>query len=84
MRCGCSPIGAYESDLSNVVSGCASCVLGIFWGIDKGVAFTSNNCWNERKADGFGSSISWTFPSGLTPSRLNGLIPPNIGGFFMV
>src|SRR5688572_32722825 len=49
---GSSHIGATAKDISNVVTDAASGVVDIFHGIDKAVADTWNNFWNDGKADG--------------------------------
>src|SRR6516165_3313245 len=83
-RYGSSHIGATAKDISNVVTDAASGVVDIVHGIDKAVADTWHNFWKDGKADGIGSNLSRTYPSGLTPSQLYVFMPPNLGGFFMV
>src|SRR5690606_19741185 len=83
-RTGSCHIGATAKDISNVVTDAAPGVVDIFHGIDKAVADTWNNFWKDGKADGIGSTLSRTYPSGLTPSQLYVFMPPNLGGFFMV
>src|SRR5579875_2263906 len=62
-RYGSSHIGATAKDIFNVVTGAASGVVDIFYGIDKAVADTWNNFWNDGKADGIGSNLSRKYPS---------------------
>src|SRR5258707_13823564 len=69
-RYGSSHIGATAKDLSNVVTDAASGVVDIFHGIDKAVADTWNNFWQDCKADGIASNLSRKYPSGLPPSQL--------------
>src|SRR2546423_14940032 len=57
-RYGSSHIGATAKDISNVVTDAASGVVDIFHGIDPAVADTSNNFWEDGKADGTGSNLS--------------------------
>src|SRR5712692_9603994 len=51
-RDGSSHIGATAKDISNVVTEAFAGVVYIFHGIDKAVADTWNNSWQNRKADG--------------------------------
>src|SRR5262245_18341468 len=83
-RYGSSHIGATAKEIYNVVTDAASGVVDIFHGIDKAVADTWNNFWNDGKADGICSNLSSKQSSGLTPSQLYVFMPPNLGGFFMV
>src|SRR5699024_895711 len=54
-RYGSRRIGVYVIDISNVVTGAASCVVDIFHGIDRSVAATWNNFWKGVKGDGIDS-----------------------------
>src|SRR5260370_38124564 len=82
-RYGSSHIGATAKDISNVVTDAASGVVDIFHGIDKAVADTWHNFWQDGKADGIGSILSRKYPSGLYPSRFYVFLPPYLGVFFM-
>src|SRR5688500_20207871 len=57
-RYGSSHSGATAKDISNVVTEAAFGVVDSFHGIDRAVADTRENCWEEGKADGIGSHMS--------------------------
>src|SRR5205823_62193 len=83
-RYGSSHIGATAKDIAKAVADAGSGVVAIFHGIDRAVADTWTNFWQDGNADGIGCNLSRNYPSGLTPSQLYVFMPPRLGGFFMV